>query len=67
MEKISTINTLFYTRNFRLHYTRYPTVIEEHGDANWISGGWLGLALARARVMGLDQVGVLVCVYIFVK
>ncbi|XP_071913958.1 secreted RxLR effector protein 161-like [Coffea arabica] len=28
---------LLYTRNFGLHYTRYPVVLEGYADANWIS------------------------------
>jgi hypothetical protein len=28
---------LRYTRNYGLHYSRYPAVIEGHCDANWIS------------------------------
>ncbi|KAK6160134.1 hypothetical protein DH2020_003515 [Rehmannia glutinosa] len=28
---------LRYTRDFGLHYTRYPAVIEGYSDANWIS------------------------------
>ena len=28
---------LYFTRDYRLHYTRYPTVFEGYSDANWIS------------------------------
>ncbi|XP_071704789.1 secreted RxLR effector protein 161-like [Rutidosis leptorrhynchoides] len=28
---------LRYTREYGIHYNRYPTVIEGHCDANWIS------------------------------
>ena len=28
---------LRYTRDYGLHYTRYPTVLEAHSDGNWIS------------------------------
>ena len=28
---------LRYTRNYGLHYTRYPEVLEGFSDANWIS------------------------------
>ena len=28
---------LRYTRNYGLHYTRYPAVLEGYADANWIS------------------------------
>ena len=26
-----------FTRDYGLHYTRYPMVLEGYGDANWIS------------------------------
>ncbi|XP_071729149.1 lysine histidine transporter-like 8 [Rutidosis leptorrhynchoides] len=32
------IGSLIYTREYELHYNRYPVVIEGHCDANWISG-----------------------------
>ena len=28
---------LIYTLNYGLHYTRYPIILEEYSDANWIS------------------------------
>ena len=28
---------LRYTRNYGLHYTRYPAVLKRYSDANWIS------------------------------
>ena len=28
---------LRFTRDYGLHYTRYPTVLEGYSDANWIS------------------------------
>ena len=28
---------LRYTRDYVLHYTRYPAVLEGYSDANWIS------------------------------
>ena len=28
---------LHFTRDYRLHYTRYPIVLEGYSDANWIS------------------------------
>ena len=28
---------LRFTRNYGLHYTRYPAVLEGYSDANWIS------------------------------
>ncbi|CAI9761151.1 unnamed protein product [Fraxinus pennsylvanica] len=36
-EIVRVLRYLRYTRNFGLHYTKYPTVIEEYSDANWIS------------------------------
>lgn len=29
---------LRYTRDYGLHYTRYPTVLEGYSDSNWING-----------------------------
>ncbi|XP_071694777.1 secreted RxLR effector protein 161-like [Rutidosis leptorrhynchoides] len=34
---IRLLRYLRYTREYRLHYNRYPAVIEGHCDANWIS------------------------------
>ena len=34
---IRVLRYLRYTRNYGLHYTRYPTVLEGYSDANWIS------------------------------
>ncbi|GKE75621.1 hypothetical protein Tco_1537662, partial [Tanacetum coccineum] len=31
------LHYLRYNRDYRLHYDRYPTVIEGYSDANWIS------------------------------
>ena len=28
---------LHFTCDYGLHYTRYPTVLEDYSDANWIS------------------------------
>ncbi|KAF3665483.1 hypothetical protein FXO37_10997 [Capsicum annuum] len=29
---------LKYTQNYALHYNKYPTILEEYSDANWITG-----------------------------
>ena len=34
---IRVLRYLKYTLNYRLHYTRYPAIVEEYSDANWIS------------------------------
>ena len=34
---IRVLRYLRYTRNYGLHYTRYPTVLKRYSDANWIS------------------------------
>ncbi|KAL0283992.1 UNVERIFIED_CONTAM: Retrovirus-related Pol polyprotein from transposon TNT 1-94 [Sesamum angustifolium] len=34
---IRVLRYLKYTSNYRLHYTRYPAVLEGYSDANWIS------------------------------
>ncbi|KAH9686503.1 hypothetical protein KPL70_014374 [Citrus sinensis] len=34
---VRVLRYLRYTRNYGLHYTRYPEVLEEFSDANWIS------------------------------
>ena len=31
------VKSLCFTRDYGLHYTRYPTVLEGYSDANWIS------------------------------
>ena len=35
-EIIKVLRYLRYTRNYGLHYTRYPTVLERYSNANWI-------------------------------
>ncbi|KAL6344924.1 hypothetical protein AAG906_006685 [Vitis piasezkii] len=34
---IRVLKYLRFTRDYRLHYTRYPAVLEGYSDANWIS------------------------------
>ena len=34
---VRVLRYLLYTRNFGLHYTRYPAVLKGYSDANWIS------------------------------
>ena len=34
---VRVLKYLRYTRNYGLHYTRYPAVLEGYSDANWIS------------------------------
>ena len=34
---VRVLTYLRYTRNYGLHYTRYPEVLEGFSDANWIS------------------------------
>ena len=34
---VRVLRYLRYTRNYGLHYTRYPEVLEGFSDANWIS------------------------------
>ena len=34
---IRVLRFLRYTRDYGLHYTRYPAVLEGYCDANWIS------------------------------
>ena len=34
---VRVLRYLRYTRNYGLHYTRYPAVLEGYSDANWIS------------------------------
>lgn len=34
---VRVLRYLKYTKNYGLHYTRYPSVLEGYSDANWIS------------------------------
>ena len=34
---VRVLKYLRFTRNYELHYTRYPVVLEGYTDANWIS------------------------------